>query len=272
MPDPREHPPAHERQDLSDDAFLGGALQLLQPRTGYRAGLDAVLLAAAAQILPGAGDEVLDAGAGVGTVGLCVARRVPAARVALAERDPGMAELARRNIARNGLADTVRVVEADVLGRAQSLEDVGLGADRFAHVLANPPFHDQAAGSRSPRPAKDAAHAMPAGEIAGWTRFLVRVAAPGGLLTLIHKPAALPALLASLDGRFGGIRMLPVLARPQGPAIRILLQGRKASRAPLVVLAPLVLHETTGNAFTREADAILRHGARLPLDDDWSRR
>ena len=34
----------------SDDAFLGGTLNILQPQEGYRAGLDAVLLAAAAPV------------------------------------------------------------------------------------------------------------------------------------------------------------------------------------------------------------------------------
>ncbi|MFZ2468854.1 MAG: methyltransferase, partial [Parvibaculum sedimenti] len=31
---------------FTDDGFLGGRLQLLQPAKGYRAGIDAVLLAA----------------------------------------------------------------------------------------------------------------------------------------------------------------------------------------------------------------------------------
>ena len=36
-----------ENAALTDDAFLGGELQILQPESGYRAGLDAVMLAAA---------------------------------------------------------------------------------------------------------------------------------------------------------------------------------------------------------------------------------
>jgi FkbM family methyltransferase len=98
----------------TDDAFLGGALQMLQPQNSYRAGLDAVLLAAAASILPGAGARVLDVGAGVGVVGLAVARRVADAHVTLVERDPQLAALACANIARNQLADRASLIEADV--------------------------------------------------------------------------------------------------------------------------------------------------------------
>jgi Predicted O-methyltransferase len=46
--------------DLTHDAFLGGRLHLWQPRQGYRAGVDAVLLAASVQARPG--QRVLDRG------------------------------------------------------------------------------------------------------------------------------------------------------------------------------------------------------------------
>ena len=60
---------------LTEDALLGGRVRLLQPRRGYRVAVDAVLLAAAVD--PAAGERVLDLGAGVGAVGLCLAERVP---------------------------------------------------------------------------------------------------------------------------------------------------------------------------------------------------
>src|SRR5262249_3695089 len=94
------------RTETTDDAFLGGALRILQPKSGYRAGIDALLLAASA----GAQGQVLDVGAGVGLVGLALARRLVEARVLLVERDPGLAELARSNIERNGLGERVRVL------------------------------------------------------------------------------------------------------------------------------------------------------------------
>src|SRR5262249_35406809 len=86
--------------DVTDDAFLGGGLRVLQPNAGYRAGIDALLLAAAAPLRVGRQERVLDVGAGVGVVGLAVARRVPLCEVTLVEREPFLAELAQRNIAR----------------------------------------------------------------------------------------------------------------------------------------------------------------------------
>ena len=50
--------------DLSADKFLCGRLNLLQPRRGYRAATDPVLLAAACPAI--AGESVLDMGCGAG--------------------------------------------------------------------------------------------------------------------------------------------------------------------------------------------------------------
>src|SRR5690606_12537368 len=82
--------------DTSEDLFLGGALTIVQPRIGYRAGMDAVLLAALLDSEPAG--PVLDAGAGVGVVGLSIAARFPKAEVVLVERQPHLAALARRNV------------------------------------------------------------------------------------------------------------------------------------------------------------------------------
>src|ERR1700743_3098036 len=79
--------------EITEDAFLGGRLRLRQPKSGHRAGHDAILLAAATPARPG--DRVVDFGAGVGAAGLAVARRVGGIRLALVEIDKGLAALAR---------------------------------------------------------------------------------------------------------------------------------------------------------------------------------
>ncbi len=87
--------------DVTEDAFLGGRLAVRQPRSGYRVRSGDRLLAAALRAAPG--DKVIDAGAGVGVVGLAAARRIAGIEVLLVEQDDGLADLARGNIARNGL-------------------------------------------------------------------------------------------------------------------------------------------------------------------------
>src|SRR6202043_2151801 len=78
--------------EFTEDAFLGGQLRLRQPKSGHRAGHDAMLLAAATSARPG--DRVVDFGAGIGAAGLAVARRVTGVELALVEIDQGLADLA----------------------------------------------------------------------------------------------------------------------------------------------------------------------------------
>ncbi len=254
----------HLGDQVSDDAFLGGALNILQPRNGYRAGLDAVMLAAAVPVDQSRPLRVLDVGAGVGTAGLCLARRAPFAEVVLLEREPQLAALAAENIARNDLPGHVRVITGVVGTPAAELRAMGLVEESFGHVIANPPYHDSDSATLPPDALKAGAHAMPDTELDDWARFMARMTAPGGVATIIHKADALARLLAVLEARFGALKVLPLHPRSGAPAHRVLVQGIKGSRGPLQILPGFVLHQE-GNAFTPAAQDILRHGAPLAM-------
>lgn len=261
MKQPEVHGSAGDAGETTLDYFLGDKLALRQPVKGYRAGIDAVLLAATAQ----SGDApVLDVGAGVGTVGLCAAIRCPDLDVTLVERVPALADLARANIVANRLQDRVRVVEAEIGETLPADAARALKASSFAHVLANPPFHDEGAGTSSLWPLKAVSHAMTSDALELWARFMARMAAPGGRATLIHKAEALPRILAAFENRFGALTILPIYPREGAPAIRVIVEGVKGSRAPLVLKPGLVLHGV-GNAFLPEIDGILRSGAALNI-------
>ena len=85
--------------DLTRYAFLGGQLQVWQPRQGYRAGVDPVLLAAS--VPARAGDTVLELGCGAGVASLCLGRRIDGLHLTGLELQPAYADLARRNAAEN---------------------------------------------------------------------------------------------------------------------------------------------------------------------------
>jgi tRNA1(Val) A37 N6-methylase TrmN6 len=252
---------------VTDDAYLSGRLMLLQPRKGYRAGLDAVLLAAAAPVedaaVAGRPLRVLDAGAGVGAVGLCLARRVAEARVTLVERDPQLAALARANVKRNDLEARVAVVEADLTFPLASAPELAQAAETFDLVLSNPPYYDEGYGTPAPDALKAASHAMPAGHLDRWMRFVASMVRPDGLFALINRAEALDAVMAAAARRFGALRIRPFLPREGADASRIIVEGRKGSRAPLSLAASRTLHDADGR-YREEIEAVLRDGAALP--------
>ena len=248
----------------TDDAFLGGKLRILQPKEGYRAGIDAVLLAAAAPMRASRKDRVLDVGAGAGVVGLAVAQRMPRAQVTLVERELALAGLARSNIARNGFETRARIVQADVSRQLDDLPELRLDAESFDHVLANPPYNPEGAGTVSTEMLKAASNVMPGGNLARWARFMAAMARPGGSATMIHRADAVGEVLSAFAGRFGGLLVFPLFPREGRSAIRVLVQGIKGSSAPVELRPGLVLHEA-GNKFRPDVEAVLRHGDGLSL-------
>lgn len=248
----------------TEDVFLGGRLVVRQPRNGYRAGVDAVLLAASVRAPSQDPQTLLDIGAGAGTVGLCAATRMPGLSAVLLEREPSLAQLADENIIANALEARVRAVAASVTSTADELAALALAPESFAEVVANPPFHDEGAGTAATHPLKAGSHAMPAAELDDWARFMARMVRPGGRATLIHKADALARVLAAMGPRFGGLTVLPIHARAGESAIRIIVSGVKGSRAPLILRPPFILHGE-GQEFTPEATAILRMGGALPI-------
>jgi tRNA1(Val) A37 N6-methylase TrmN6 len=205
----------------------------------------------------------MDVGAGVGVVGLCVAARCPERQVVLVEREPKLAALARRNIDRNGLAMRVSVVETDIARATVALTGAAVASETFAFVLANPPYHDEGRGTVAGDPLRAASHQMPQDALEVWARFMNRMAAPGGRAAMIHKAEALPRILSAFANRFGGICVLPIHARADEPAIRVIVSGIKGSRAPVSIKPGLVLHGPD-QAFLPEIEAVFRHGAALP--------
>lgn len=246
------------------DRLLGGRLLLRQPPRGHRAGTDAVLLAAAAGVVPE--DVVLDVGSGVGTVGLILALREPGAQVRLLEREPELAACATGNVRLNALEGRVQVEAGDLWAPPDQ------GRDGASLVVSNPPFHAPGAVRSSPDPLRARAHGLAAGGHGDWLRASLRRARPYARLVLIHRPEALPALLAAAEGRLGAVRIRPILPREGGDAVRILFGGVVGSRAACGILAPLILHGPTGG-FTAEVEAVHRGEATLRfLDLDRTRK
>lgn len=250
-------------EELTTDAFLGGRLIIRQPRDGYRAGVDPVLLAAA--VPAQAGETVLELGCGAGVAALCLGRRVPEIGLSGLEIQPDYAALARENAAANGIA--LEVLVGDL---AQMPAD--LRARSFDHVIANPPYFRRETGTR----ARDAGREAALGEgtpLDLWVEAGMRRLRPGGRFTLIQRAERLPDLLEALAGRRMGLCALPVAPREGREATLVILAAVKGGRAPFRLLPPVILHEgpahlRDGEDYAAPVRAVLREAARLV---DWPR-
>jgi tRNA1(Val) A37 N6-methylase TrmN6 len=247
----------------SRDAFLGGKVLLIQPRRGHRAGLDAALLQA---LVPAeATGHAIELGAGVGSVAFAVGARAPGLRIIGIERDSGLVGCGAEALSLPGnaaFAERVTLIAGDVAAPKTWLGRAGLAQGEADWVLMNPPFDEEGHGTHSPDPFRDAAYVAPRGLLDAWVGTAAAILKPGGTLGMIHRPSALPEIVASLVPKFGGLRIRAVHPNAGAEAGRVLVTARLGRRTPLALLPPLVLHEA-GGAWTGAADAILRGEAEL---------
>ncbi|MGC3938243.1 tRNA1(Val) (adenine(37)-N6)-methyltransferase [Roseobacter sp. EG26] len=241
--------------NLTRDAFLGGRVQLLQPRHGYRAGADPVLLAAS--VPARSGQSVLDLGCGVGAAILCLGARVPGLLMTGVEMQPDYADLARRNG-----GDQLEVIPADINDLPLDLR-----ARQFDHVMTNPPYFDKAAR----RAGKNGGRETAVGEVtplAKWVKIAAKRARPKGFVHVIHRAERLPDILKALPVHMGSIEVLPLTPRAGRLAELVIVRAKKDGRAAFKLHAPLILHEGSrhekdGDSYVPAVKSILRDGAAL---------
>jgi tRNA1(Val) A37 N6-methylase TrmN6 len=241
--------------DTTEDRVLDGRVVLRQPVRGYRAGLDAALLAATCDA--GAGARVIEPGCGAGGALLAAAMRRPGAHFTGIERDAGALSLARENIALNGLQDRVEVLEGDVAVRFSSL-----GLEPFDAAMTNPPFFDDPDALRGPAADRRGAWMADDG-LEAWIGFLSKAVREGGSITLIHRADRLGDILGLLAPKAGSIQVLPIHPFADQPAKRVLVRAIKTGKAPLKLLPPLVLHDREGGKHTAQVEAVLRGEAAI---------
>ncbi len=246
--------------ELTEDAFLGGRLRLRQPKSGHRAGHDAMLLAAATAAR--AGDRVVDFGAGVGAAGLALAARVSGIRLVLVEIDAALAELARGNAASNRIE--AEVLAMDLASGAEAFAGAGLAPDSVDVVLMNPPFNDSKRHRSSPDKSREIAHVADGATLESWIRAARRILKSAGVLTLIWRADGLADVLAALDRGFGSLAILPIHGNAATPAIRILVRAIKGGRAPTRIHAGLMLNDESGVP-NKQVQEILAGKGALPL-------
>jgi tRNA1Val (adenine37-N6)-methyltransferase len=232
---------------VTHDHLLNEAVKITQPADGYRVGTDAVFLAASVVTDSG---RVLDLGAGVGGVCLCMAHRLREIQVTAVEKHGDLAAIAEENAATNGFANRVRVLTTDI----RELPSVLAGS--FDHVVSNPPYHNSH-GTKPQNQARAMAHMGDNTEMQDWVRAAVWAAKPRAKITFICRADRVPELISLFDANGAGEAVLfPLWPRHSSPAGRVIVQVRRDVAGPGAILPGLVLHRDDGG-FTDAAEQVM---------------
>lgn len=249
--------------ETSEDDFFQGQFSALQPvRTGHRSGLDALLIAAGLPL--NAKGVLVDLGSGSGVAGMAAACSNPALNTVLVEKNNIMVGLATKSLLlekNKAIAPRLKVLEADIMLSGLAREKQGLAPNMADYVIMNPPYNHE--GQRpSPDKVKAEAHVMGVSGLDSWMRTAASILKPGGTMIMIYRTEKLGEVIASSTGRFGGLSIIPVHSKENEIAKRIIVKMKKGSRAPLIILPPLIVHDDKGIS-TDLAKKLLNGDARL---------
>lgn len=244
--------------NITSDSFLNNDLIIKQPKNGFRSGIDAVLLAAAAYFCDFA--NICELGSGTGAALLSTLYRKRAAGKAVTkalaiEIETQIFELCHENIIANNFENTA-AINIDGLRPNKEIEN------QFDLVISNPPFFDDESKIRQPSAERNRAYIIGA-PLEKWLVAMLRLCNAKGEILLIHRADRMHDILNALQGRAGDIRILPIHPKTETNANRILVRAKKASKAPTQILPSLFLRdmELADNYFA-EIDDMCR-GANL---------
>ena len=230
-----------------DDLQLKG-LRLIQDKTGFCFGVDAVLLANFAKVKRGA--KVVDLGTGTGIIPMLIAGKSEASEIIGVEIQEEVYEMATRSVRLNNLEDRVRIINADIKTIDKELDVHG-----YHVVTSNPPYM-HIDGIKNPNDKKAISRHEVLCNLEDVIRAASRLTMPKGKFFMIHRPTRLVDII-DLGRKY---RLEPkqiqfIHPRANKAPNLMLVEFAKDGRPELKILDPLYVYGEDGN-YTEELKAI----------------
>ncbi len=223
-----------------DDLQLAG-MRILQKESGFRFGMDAVLLADFARVENR--DRVGDFGTGTGILPLLLLGRGKGAHVDAFEIQPDMADMARRTMALNGLTDRVTLHAMPVEQALDVLPPCSLDA-----IVCNPPYGTPGTTLLNPSDSLRLARHQGAGGLSAWLKTAYRLLKGKGRMALVYPaPRMLELMQAMEQAHLAPKRFRLVFPSATKAANLVLVEGMKDAKPMLHPEPPLIVYEADGS-------------------------
>lgn len=240
-------------------------VQIYQNKNGYRFSVDALLLYSFIRLQRV--KRIADLGAGSGIIGLLLAKKYKNAGVCLVELQESLVKLAEQNIVINNLADSVKVLKADIKDLCRQLSEIYilqsqtrmqetscecLLPESFDLVVSNPPFRKTETGIISYGDEK----AIARHEIMLSLKDIIKTSSHllkyHGRLCIIHLPERLAEILQTMsENALEPKRLRFIYSTISSQAKMLLIEAVKGGRAGLKIEKPLFIYNEDGG-YTRE--------------------
>ncbi len=238
----------------STDSFLGGKLNVLQPKNGFRSGTDAVFLASFVNAKHG--QKIAEFGSGVGVVSLAIATRVSNINITAFELNKDIANIAKQNVILNKLENSITVYNKDIQNISNEF------ANSFNILVSNPPFYKQESAKKAENNLRAQGFIEETATLEDFVKKARFCLKEKGYIYVIYTSERFDELTFLLKKYgFGEINILPIYSFNNSNANRVIVKARKNSKGYCKVLSPFIVHD--GNGFSKQATDILNNGKQL---------
>lgn len=207
----------------------------------FRLGTDSVLLANFVRS-PSA-RRGIDLGCASGILSLLLLVNNARLHMTGLELVPEAVELARENMARNGLTERSALLCGDIRAHRELFR-----SGEFDLVAANPPYFAKDSGGVSPSPERASARAelcCDMEELCSAAAYLCRT---GGSVYFVHRPERLSELMCTMSAKGIEPKRLRLVCHSASSApCFVLIEGRRGGRPGLRIEPMLCLRDADGN-------------------------
>lgn len=228
-----------ENERIDDLQYRG--MKIIQDETGFKFGIDAVLLANFARVKPNS--RVADLGTGTGIIPILLAAKTEAKIIYGLEIQHKIAEMAARSVLLNSLSERVRIIEGDIRE-----SDLYFKPSSIDTVVTNPPYMNRGGGLVNPSDEKAIARHELACTLEDVVRAAARMLVTGGTYFMVHRPERLADIITTMRNyKIEPKRMRFVYPDISKKPCLILVEGLKNGNPYINVDKPLYVYNTDGS-------------------------
>ncbi len=237
--------------ETTKDYFLGDKILIEQPKNSYRAGSDSILLASFTSVK---NKTVLELGAGVGVLSICLAFLQSNTKIVALEKNKYFYELLQKNIKENNMEHIITPKLGDI-------KDINnLEKDFFDVVVFNPPFFKKGKIQLPKSDLKINGNVEQSATLEDFISIALKKLKPKGYIYLIHRTERLQEILAFLYNQgYLDVKILPFYSKVGLAASRIIVKIKKQKGGKTVLCPSKIVHKDD-NSFMEDIQDILYNG------------
>ena len=227
--------PGERIDDLQRNGY-----HIIQNPEKFCFGMDAVLLTGFAHAHEK--DVLLDIGTGTGIILLLMSAKYGCAHLTGLEIQEESADMARRSVAMNGLADKIDIVTGDVKEADKIFKSAS-----FDCITCNPPYMIGQHGLTNPDAPKAIARHEVLCTLEDVVRAVSKLLKPGGHFYMVHRPFRLAEIMTTLSQyKLEPKRMQLVYPYVDKEPNMVLVEAVRGGKPRMTVEKPLIIFEAPG--------------------------